>query len=168
MVTELLQIWREQDLSTDSSDKEIVYSAEQYVLLNDPDVQEVLKRCRDYYAPKKHLSKQDLQSILEDIARGTLKRQDYDFKNGVPVTMEPTFQERLQAIKLLQEGADDDNKAGTIQFINNIVSTPDQPVDIPKPNLEAPTEPPANHYSLSLKEPILEDDQDNLLGEEEF
>lgn len=166
MVTELLQIWREQDLSTDSSDKEIVYSAEQYVLLNDPDVQEVLKRCRDYYAPKKHLSKQDLQSILEDIARGTLKRQDYDFKNGVPVTMEPTFQERLQAIKLLQEGADDDNKAGTIQFINNIVNTPDQHVDIPKPNLEAPTEPPAGHYSLSLKEPILEDDQDN--GEEEF
>ena len=146
MVTELLDIWIEQG---EDSDKEIEYSPEQYVLLNDPDVQTVLTRCREYYQPKKHLSKQDLQNILEDIARGSLTRQDYDYKNGVPVTLEPTFQERLQAIKLLQENATDENTAGTIQFINNIVNVPGANT---KPNINAPTEPPAGHYSLNITE----------------
>ena len=138
-------MWLEQG---DNSDKEIAYSPEQYVLLNDPDVQAVLQKCRDYYQPKKHLSKQDLQAILEDIARGTIVRQDYDYKNGVPVQLEPTFQERLQAIKLLQENATDENAAGTIQFINNIVNLP----NMPKPQLNAPTAPPEGHYSLNLTE----------------
>ena len=66
MVTDILQIWIDQG---NNSDAEIAYSPEQYILLNDPDVQQVLNTCREYYQPKKHLTKQDLQTILEDIAR---------------------------------------------------------------------------------------------------
>lgn len=66
MVTDILKIWIDQG---NNSDAEIAYSPEQYILLNDPDVQQVLNTCREYYQPKKHLTKQDLQTILEDIAR---------------------------------------------------------------------------------------------------
>lgn len=149
MVTELLQIWID-----NTDDKEIVYSPEQYILLNDPDVQTVLNRCKEYYEPKKHLSKGDLRSILEDIARGSLTRKDYDFKNGETIEIEPSFTERLQAIKMLKEEASDDNAASSIQFINNIITPPTSPSNQFHPNMEAPKEPPAGHYSLSLTEPL--------------
>lgn len=92
-----------------------------------------------------------------------MTRKDYDFKNGVPVTLEPTFQERLQAIKLLRDTADDENKASSIQFINNILAQPG--TKLPEPNITAPTEPPPGHYSLSLDPDKFEKDLD---GEEAF
>lgn len=114
-VTELLQIWK-------SNTKDVEYTPEQYALLNDPDVLDVLTKCKQYYEPKKTLSKADLRQILEDIATGTLKRKDYDFKNGIPVEVEPGFGERITAIKMLSEDAHDDTK-DTIQFINDIGGT---------------------------------------------
>lgn len=149
MVAELLQVWMD-----NPDDKDIVYSSEQYILLNDPDVQNVLNKCKEYYEPKKHLSKGDLRSILEDIARGSLTRKDYDFKNGEMVEIEPSFTERLQAIKMLKEEAADDSAASSIQFINNIISQPATPSQTFHPNMEAPKEPPPGHYSLNLTEPI--------------
>lgn len=143
MVAELLQIWRDND-----DDKEIVYSPEQYMLLNDPDVKQVLIKCKEYYEPKRHMTQGELMTILEDIARGKITRKDYDFKNGEVVNIEPTFSERITAIKMLQDNADDDDTAGTVQFINNIIS----PTPLPKPNITAPTEPPPGHYSLKLGE----------------
>ena len=150
-VTELLDIFLD-----NTDDREIVYTPEQYILLNDPDVQNVIRRCQQYYEPKRHLTKGDLRTILEDIARGKLTRQDYDFKNGCPVDIEPTFSERITAIKMLQEGADDENKTATVQFINNIINpqmTPNY-----HPNIEAPQAPPQGHYSLNLKEDIIDGD----------
>lgn len=151
-VTEILQIWI--DLGTSNPD-DIEYTAEQYVLLNDPDVIQVLNECRQYYEPKRRLSPGELTSILEDIAAGRLTRQDYDFKNGTPVTIEPTFGERLTAIKLLkeQENASHTTQAA-IQFVNNI-SIPGQPLT--QPNLNAPDAPPEGHYSLSLTEEVIDD-----------
>lgn len=160
MVTELLEIWKNRDFSDDDPDFE--YSPEQYVLLNDPDVVAVLNKCREYYEPKRHLSKGDLRTLLEGIAKGTVTRKDYDFKNGEEVTIEPTFSERIQAIKMLQEGADNDNSAKTVQFINNIIA-PASATQLPvKPQLDAPEAPPEGHYSLNLTEPdfsSLEDTQ---------
>lgn len=147
MVTEILEMWK--DKNFDDTNPDFQYTQEQYVLLNDPDVMNVLNRCKQYYEPKRHLSKGDLRSILESIALGKLSRQDYDFKNGEMVTIEPTFTERIQAIKMLQEGADDDNKQATVQFINNIIGDPST---IIQPNLDAPDAPPEGHYSLSLSE----------------
>ena len=147
-VTELLDIFMD-----NTDDREVVYTPEQYVLLNDPDVQNVLKRCQQYYEPKRHLTKGDLRQILEDIAKGKLTRQDWDFKNGCPVDIEPTFSERITAIKMLQEGADDENKVATVQFINNIIH-PDTIPQTFKPNIEAPQAPPPDHYSLNLKEEV--------------
>ena len=63
------------------------------------------------------------------------------------MTIEPSFTERIQAIKMLQENADDNDNKATIQFINNLVM-PDG--TIPKPNLDAPEAPPEGHYSLNL------------------
>ena len=91
----------------------------------------------------------DLRTILEQIAQGKLTRQDWDFKNGEPVTIEPSFTERIQAIKMLQEGADDNDNKATIQFINNLVM-PDG--SVPKPNLDAPEAPPEGHYSLNMQD----------------
>lgn len=54
---------------------------------------------------------------------------------------------------MLQEGADNDNSAKTVQFINNIIS-PASATQLPvKPNLDAPQAPPEGHYSLNLTEP---------------
>lgn len=144
-VTELLDIFLE-----NKDDREIIYTPEQYILLNDPDVQQVIKRCQQYYEPKRHLTKGDLRQILEDIARGKATRQDYDFKNGCPVDIEPTFSERITAIKMLQEGADDENKTATVQFINNIINP--QLDNNFKPNIDAPQNPPEGHYSLNLND----------------
>lgn len=144
-VTELLDIFLE-----NKDDREIIYTPEQYILLNDPDVQQVIKRCQQYYEPKRHLTKGDLRQILEDIARGKATRQDYDFKNGCPVDIEPTFSERITAIKMLQEDADDENKTATVQFINNIINPQLDPNF--KPNIEAPQAPPEGHYSLNLND----------------
>lgn len=146
-ITEILQIWI--DLGTSNPD-DVEYTAEQYVLLNDPDVINVLNQCRAYYEPKRRLSNGELTRILEDIAAGRLTRQDWDFKNGEAVTIEPTFSERLTAIKLLkeQENATAHTQAA-IQFVNNITvpGTPLQPA-----NLNAPDAPPEGHYSLNLVE----------------
>ncbi len=113
-VAELLEIWR--------TNKKVEYTPEQYALLNDSDVIDVLNKCKTYYEPKKTLSKADLREILEDIATGRLTRHDYDFKNGCPVEIEPSFGERITAIKILSDDADD-NKKDTIQFINDIGDT---------------------------------------------
>lgn len=153
-VTELLDIFLD-----NPDDREIAYTPEQYILLNDPDVQQVIKQCQQYYEPKRHLTKGDLRSILEDIARGKLTRQDYDFKNGCPVDIEPTFSERITAIKMLQEGADDENKIATVQFINNIVNPTLTKQDF-KPNIDAPQAPPEGHYSLNLNEETLSDEEE--------
>lgn len=146
LVAEILDIWRNPDF--DDSDPDFSYTQEQYILLNDPDVMNVLNRCMQYYEPKRHLTKGDLQQILEDIALGRATRKDYDFKNGEQVEIEPTFAERIQAIKMLQEGADD-KKASTVQFVNNIIA-PNNTLPV-QPNLDAPTEPPEGHYSLNLE-----------------
>lgn len=111
MIAELLEIWR--------TNQKVEYTAEQYVLLNDPDVLEVLTKCKQYYEPKKALSKADLRQILEDIATGSLKRKGYDYKSGLPTEEEPSFGERITAIKLLSDNANDNTK-DTIQFINDI------------------------------------------------
>ena len=98
------------------------YTEEQWVLLNDVDVVGVLDRCKDYYSPKKRLSKTDLTKILEDIATGRLTRKDYDFKTGEEVIIEPNFGERITAVRMLMDGADDADRE-TIQFINDIADT---------------------------------------------
>lgn len=147
LVTELLEIWRDPNID----DASYNYTPEQYILLNDPDVITVLNHCKEYYEPKKHLSKGDLRSILEQIALGKLSRQDYDFKNHEYITIEPSFTERIQAIKMLEENADNDNSASTVQFINNIVSPNFDPNSF-KPNMDAPSAPPPDHYSLSLSD----------------
>ena len=146
IVADILDMWKKSDFD-DTTDFE--YTQDQYVLLNDPDVMNVLNKCRQYYEPKRHLTKGDLRTILEQIAQGKLTRQDWDFKNGEPVTMEPSFTERIQAIKMLQEGADDNDNKATIQFINNLVM-PDG--SVPKPNLDAPDAPPEGHYSLNMQD----------------
>lgn len=110
-VAELLEIWR--------TNKKVEYTSEQYALLNDSVVLDVLNKCKKYYEQKKTLSKADLREILEDIATGRLTRQDYDFKNGCPVTVEPSFGDRITAIKMLSDDATD-NVKDTIQFINDI------------------------------------------------
>ena len=159
MVAELLDIW----LNPDIDDASYSYSPEQYILLNDPDVITVLNHCKDYYEPKKHLSKGDLRSILEQIALGKLSRTDYDFKNHEYVSIEPSFTERIQAIKMLEENADSDNSASTVQFINNIISPALDPSSF-QPNMEAPEAPPPDHYSLSLSD----DDTIQQNGEEDI
>lgn len=148
IVADILDMWKKSDFD-DTTDFE--YTQDQYVLLNDPDVMNVLNKCRQYYEPKRHLTKGDLRTILEQIAQGKLTRQDWDFKNGEAVTIEPSFTERIQAIKMLQEGADDNDNKATIQFINNLVM-PDG--TIPKPNLDAPEAPPEGHYSLNLDQEV--------------
>ena len=151
-ITEILQIWI--DLGTSNPD-DVDYTAEQYVLLNDPDVIAVLNQCRQYYEPKRRLSPGELTTILEDIAAGRLTRKDYDFKNGEIITIEPTFGERLTAIKLLkeQENAHAHTQAA-IQFVNNI-TVPGTPLQ--EPNLNAPDAPPEGHYSLNLVEEVSDD-----------
>lgn len=144
IVADILDMWKKSDFD-DTTDFE--YTQDQYVLLNDPDVMNVLNKCRQYYEPKRHLTKGDLRTLLEQIAMGKLTRQDWDFKNGEPVTIEPSFTERIQAIKMLQEDADSTDNKATIQFVNNLVM-PDG--TIPKPNLDAPEAPPEGHYSLNL------------------
>ena len=152
-ITEILKIWI--DLGTSNPD-DVEYTPEQYILLNDPDVINVLNQCRSYYEPKRRLSDGELTSILEDIAAGRITRQDYDFKNGEVVTIEPTFGERLTAIKLLKERDNQNTHTqAAIQFVNNI-SVPGQPLT--QPNLNAPDAPPEGHYSLNLEEEIEEDD----------
>ena len=148
IVADILDMWKKSDFD-DTTDFE--YTQDQYVLLNDPDVMNVLNKCRQYYEPKRHLTKGDLRTILEQIAQGKLTRQDWDFKNGEAVTIEPSFTERIQAIKILQENADDNDNKATIQFINNLVM-PDG--SIPKPNLDAPEAPPEGHYSLNLGQEV--------------
>ncbi len=151
-ITEILKLWV--DLGTSSGDN-IDYTPEQYVLLNDPDVISVLNQCRAYYEPKRRLSSGELTRILEDIAAGRLTRQDWDFKNGEAITIEPTFGERLTAIKLLkeQENAGLHTQAA-IQFVNNI-TVPGTPLN--QPNLNAPDAPPEGHYSLNLTEEVNDD-----------
>lgn len=113
-VAELLELWR--------TNSKVEYTSEQYALLNDPDVLEVLNKCKKYYEQKRTLSKADLREILEDIATGRLTRKDYDFKNGCPVMVEPSFGDRITAIKMLSDDAHD-NVKDTIQFINDIGDT---------------------------------------------
>ena len=118
------------------------YTPEEWALLNDEDVQMVLQKCKEYYEPKEHLTASDLNSILEQIALGTLTRQTYDFKSGATITESPSFGERITAIKLLK-GENPDDNAEKVQFINNIgvngIDTLDpasDPNDMPKPDIK--------------------------------
>lgn len=111
-VTELYHIWSKEGNNGN-------YTDDQYILLNDDDVMNVLNKCRDYYEPKKKLSRAELRKILEDIATGSISRKDYDFKNGEEVSIEPSFGERISAIKMLNDDTDD-NDDEMIQFINDI------------------------------------------------
>lgn len=118
-IAEILDMWlanNKEDVGRDA------YTDEQWILLNDADVVGVLEKCKDYYSPKKRLSKTDLTKILEDIATGRLTRKDYDFKAGEEVIIEPSFGERITAVRMLMEGADDASRE-TIQFINDIADT---------------------------------------------
>lgn len=149
LVTELLEIWRNPDID----DSSYPYTPEQHILLNDPDVITVLNKCKEYYEPKKHLSSGDLRTLLEKIATGDCNRKDYDFKNHTYVTVEPTFTDRIQAIKLLQNNIDDTDSGAIIQFVNNITQPQSQPQSqFPQPKMEAPEAPPPGHYSLTLLE----------------
>lgn len=154
IVADILQLWLDHDFN--DQDPDFKYTQEQYILLNDPDVQNVLSHCKQYYEPKRHLSKGDLRSILENIAEGKVTRQDYDFKNGEPISIEPTFAERISAIKLLADNADDDDSKASVQFINNIIQTDSLPV---KPNMDAPKAPPDGHYSLNITEDSYKEDK---------
>ena len=144
MVNDLLQMWlHRNDANSPYGSDAPEYTAEQWALLNDEDVQIVLNRCKEYYEPKEHMTNTDLRLILEKIASGNITRQGYDYKNGATVYEQPTFGEMLQAIKLLQPQMSGDDKE-TVQFINNIgvngtdIYNPDNPVPKPsdKPNMD--------------------------------
>ena len=53
IVADILDMWKKSDFD-DTTDFE--YTQDQYVLLNDPDVMNVLNNCRQYYEPKRHLT----------------------------------------------------------------------------------------------------------------
>ena len=116
-IAELVDIWK------DGRENDVDFTEEQLVLLNDTDVIAVLNRCKEYYEPKKKLTKGELRQILQDIATATIKRKGYDFKMGCPTEEEPSFGERMTAIKMLQSETEDDSR-DMIQFIDDIGALP--------------------------------------------
>lgn len=113
MVAELHERWLNKDKTE--------LTTEQYILSQDADVQEVLKRCRLTDNPKRRLTKVDLQVLLEQIAKGEITRRDYVGKDAVPVDVTPNFTERLNSIKMLMGEADNEG-AEKIFFVNDIAS----------------------------------------------
>lgn len=96
-------------------------SKDLYVLSQDPDVQEVLRRCRLTDNPKRRLTKTDLQVLLEEIARGEVTRKDYVGKDAIPVNLTPNFNERINAMKMLMGEAENEGEE-KIFFVNDIES----------------------------------------------
>lgn len=92
---------------------------EQYILSQDPDVQEVLRKCRLTDNSKRRMTKTDLKIILEQIARGEITRTDYVGKDAIPVSVTPDFPERLNSIKILMGEVDTDNDE-KIFFVDDI------------------------------------------------
>lgn len=113
MVAQLHERW----LNGDESE----LTKEQYVLSQDKDVQEVLKRCRLHNSIGRRLTKTDLKVILEQIAKGEITRRDYVGKDATPVDLTPTFTERLNSIKMLMGDVDSEN-GQKIFFVNDITS----------------------------------------------
>ena len=111
MVAQLHERWLKKDKTE--------LTRELYVLSQDPDVQEVLKRCRETDHPKRRLTKEDLQVILEQIAKGDITRRDYVGKDAIPVDVTPNFTERLNSVKLLMGEAENDGNE-KIFFIDDI------------------------------------------------
>ncbi len=93
----------------------------EYVISQDPDVQEVLRRCRLTDSPKRRLTKTDLQVLLEQIAKGEITRRDYVGKDAEPVQLTPNFAERINAIKMLMGEAENEGTE-KIFFIDDIES----------------------------------------------
>ena len=77
IVADILDMWKKSDFD-DTTDFE--YTQDQYVLLNDPDVMNVLNKCRQYYEPKRHLTKGDLRTILEAIAQRAIDSSRLGFQ----------------------------------------------------------------------------------------
>lgn len=111
LVAELHERWLNKD------DSEL--PKELWVLSQDPDVQEVLKRCRDTNEPQRRLSKLDLKILLERIAKGEVERKDYVGKDADMVWLTPNFNERLNAIKMLMAEADNEGQE-RIYFVDDI------------------------------------------------
>ena len=72
IVADILDMWKQSDFD-DTTDFE--YTQDQYVLLNDPDVMNVLNKCRQYYEPKRHLTKGDLRTIFAKIGISKMENQ---------------------------------------------------------------------------------------------
>lgn len=113
MVAELHERWLRKD------DSEL--SQPLYVLSQDPDVIEVLKRCREYDNPKRRLTKIDLKLLLEQMATGEVTRKDYVGKDADLVYLTPTFTERINAIKMLMGEAENEGEE-KIFFVDDIAS----------------------------------------------
>ena len=111
LIADILQKWLDK--------QDGPYSDEQYVLLSDSDVIDVLNACKLYYGPKDMLSNVEIKDILKQIATGQLTRRGYDYKNGQATIEEPSFGERLTALRMLKEDTPEDNKE-MVQFINDI------------------------------------------------
>lgn len=111
LVAELHERWLRKDNSE--------LSKELFVLSQDPDVIEVLKRCRDTNEPQRRMTKVDLQILLEKIARGEVERKDYVGKDADLVYLTPNFSERLNAIKMLMVEAENEGDE-RIYFIDDI------------------------------------------------
>lgn len=111
LVAELHERWLRKD------DSEL--PRDLWVLSQDPDVIEVLKRCRDINEPQRRLTKTDLRILLERIAKGEVERKDYVGKDADLVYLTPNFNERLNAIKMLMAEADNDGQE-RVYFIDDI------------------------------------------------
>ena len=113
LVAELHERWLRKDDSELPKDL--------WVLSQDPDVIEVLKRCRDTNEPQRRMTKTDLKVLLERIAKGEVERKDYVGKDADQVWLTPNFNERLTAIKILMLEADNDGQE-RVYFVDDIES----------------------------------------------
>lgn len=111
MVAELHERWLKKDHSE--------LSKPLFILSQDPDVQEVLRLCRQSDSPKRRMTKADLQVLLEKMARGEVERKDYVGKDAECVWLTPNFNERLTAIKMLMGDADNEGSE-RVYFIDDI------------------------------------------------
>jgi len=111
LVAELHERWLRKDDSELPKDL--------WVLSQDPDVIEVLKRCRDTNEPQRRMTKTDLKVLLERIAKGEVERKDYVGKDADLVYLTPNFNERLNAIKMLMAEAENDGQE-RIYFVDDI------------------------------------------------
>lgn len=113
LVAELHERWLNKDNSELPKDL--------WVLSQDPDVIEVLSRCRETNEPQRRMTKVDLQILLEKIAKGEVERKDYVGKDADQVWLTPNFSERLNAIKMLMAEAENEGSE-RIYFVDDIES----------------------------------------------